>query len=176
MTLAELTAADSAALAEFLVTNAPWPFHVRPAPTVEQIAEGWAAGAYTGADSRTFWLLDDTVHAGIATVSDFEEDTPMLDLRLAPAARGRGLGTEALRQVTAWVFGERPDTCRFEGTTRADNIAMRKTFERCGFVREAYYRQGWPAGDAIHDAVGYAILRTDWETGTMTPVPHNVEI
>ena len=167
--LADVT--DPDAFAEFIVTNAPWPFHVRPTPTAEQIAQAWADGAYNGQASRTFWALDDGSRAGIVTVSDLTDDTPMLDLRLAPLARGRGLGVAALREVTAWVFTELPDIFRFEGTTRADNVAMHKTFERCGFVREAYYRQSWPSSEQLHDAAGYAILRTDWETGTTTPVP-----
>jgi len=36
----------------------------------------------------------------------------------------------------------------------------------------AHYRDGWPSADGtMHDAVGYATLRRDWLTGTVTPVP-----
>lgn len=47
---------------------------------------------------------------------------------------------------------------------------MRRTFRTCGYVKEAHYRQAWPgpAGTA-YDAVGYAILRSDWQAGTITP-------
>lgn len=45
---------------------------------------------------------------------------------------------------------------------------MREVFLRCGYVKEAHYRQAWP-GDVPHDAVGYAVLRSDWSTGTVTP-------
>ena len=171
MTINLSEATDADAIAEFLVINAPWPFHVRPTPTAEQIAKAWTDGTYSGEANRTFWLLDNGSRTGIATVSDLTDDTPTLDIRLAAGSRGHGIGIIALREVTNWVFAELPEALRFEGTTRADNVAMRKTFERCGFVREAYYRQSWPAADKIHDAVGYALLRTDWETGTTTPVP-----
>ncbi len=47
---------------------------------------------------------------------------------------------------------------------------MRRTFVTCGYVKEAHYRQAWPSpGGTVYDAVGYAILRTDWQAGTTTP-------
>ena len=52
-----------------------------------------------------------------------------------------------------------------------DIIAMRKTFLRSGFVKEAHYRQAWPMADGRRAAsVAYAILRTDWENNTVTPL------
>ena len=56
------------------------------------------------------------------------------------------------------------DKHRLAGETRADNVAMRRVFERCGWVREAHYRQSWPMDDGgWADSVGYAILRDDWQ-------------
>lgn len=47
---------------------------------------------------------------------------------------------------------------------------MRKTFVRCGFLKEAHYRMSWPVEGAEPMAsVAYAILRRDWETGEITP-------
>lgn len=100
--------------------------------------------------------------------------TPMFDLRLGQRHRGRRLGTAALRALTDLVFSTCPRAHRFEGVTRADNLPMRRAFLRVGFVQEAHYRQGWPQqDDTMHDAVGYAVLRQDWETGTTTPVPRD---
>jgi RimJ/RimL family protein N-acetyltransferase len=46
---------------------------------------------------------------------------------------------------------------------------MRRALRQCGYAKEAHYRQAWPAPDGtIYDAVGYAILRTDWRSGTVT--------
>ena len=56
------------------------------------------------------------------------------------------------------------DKHRLAGETRVDNVAMRRVFERCGWVREAHYRQSWPMEDGgWTDSVGYAILRDDWQ-------------
>lgn len=75
-----------------------------------------------------------------------------------------------MRWLTSYLFTEFPGIRRIEGTTRQDNHAMRRTFRRCGYVKEAHYRQAWPApGGRVYDAVGYAILRSDWQSGTITP-------
>jgi hypothetical protein len=53
---------------------------------------------------------------------------------------------------------------------------MRRTFRAGGFVKEAHYRRGWPTRDGrLLDAVGYALLSTDWRDGTTTPVDWNDE-
>lgn len=98
---------------------------------------------------------------------DLTDPTPMLDLRLAEAHRGRGLCVAVLRAATEEAFRVKPDARRFEGQTRDDNLAMRATFLRADWVREAVYREGWEPG---HASVGCSILRIDWESGTTTPV------
>ncbi len=46
---------------------------------------------------------------------------------------------------------------------------MRQTVRRCGYVKEAHWRQAWPGRDGtLYDSIGYAILRTDWQAGTIT--------
>jgi hypothetical protein len=108
-------------------------------------------------------------------VENLEDPTPTFDLRIAAAHRGRGHGTAALRELARWVF-DTHDVERLEGTTRQDNVAMRRTFRAGGFVKEAHYRRGWPSRDGrLLDAVGYALLRTDWRGGTTTPVAWNGE-
>ena len=104
-------------------------------------------------------------------MSDLDEHAPVLDLGLATNEHGRGYGTAALRALSTWVFATYPDTQRFEGQTRVDNVAMRKTFLRCGWVKEAHYRAAWPAHDGrLMDSVVYGLLRTDWLSGQPTPV------
>jgi RimJ/RimL family protein N-acetyltransferase len=154
--------ADAPRIAEFLGSQT-WPFHGGG------LAEEVAAG-YFGADVKAFWITaGEDAAAGLIKLFDLADDTPMFDLRIGAAYRGTGLGTEALRWLTGYLFTELPAVRRIEGTTRQDNIAMRRTFRTCGYVKEAHYRQAWPAPDGtVYDAVGYAILRSDWESGTVT--------
>lgn len=153
-----------------LVSSHEYPFHVRRAPTAEQVEARLADGTFLDDDHATYWVDHATEgRIGVVTLDDLTDDTPMLDLRLVTEARGRGLGLAALQAVTDLVFTSMPQVRRFEGQTREDNVAMRRTFLRAGFLKEAHYREGWPVdGGAPLASVAYAILRADWETGTVT--------
>lgn len=109
---------------------------------------------------------------GFVRLEDLTDPTPLFDLRLTEAHRGKGLAAPILTALTAHVFSTLPEVDRFEGQTRDDNFPMRRTFQRAGWVKEAHYRRGWPVDGAEPRAsVAYAILRQDWENGTTTPVP-----
>ncbi|MEE1650433.1 GNAT family protein [Brachybacterium sp. J144] len=165
---------DRDRLLSFLTSNV-FPFHVTSRRTAEEVAASIDEGAFENDETRSFWLDHaDLGTIGLVRLEDLEDPTPLLDLRLAEEFRGRGLGAEALREVTRHVFAHFEEVTRFEGQTREDNIAMRRTFVRCGWVKEAHYRESWPVeGGAPLASVAYAILRRDWESGTTTPVPWN---
>ena len=145
--------ADAAAL-EALLTAEDWPFHA-----------GGGGVRWDGDGVRSFWITAGGDRAGILRLYDLDGG-PMFDLRLRAAYRGRGIGTAAVAWLTDWVFAALPRENRVEGTTRADNAAMRRVFERCGYTHEATYRQAWPVpGGPPLDSVGYAILRGDPRPG-----------
>ena len=164
--------ADREDLLAFLTSNT-FPFHVMSRRSREQVTAAIDDGAFDGPATQSFWLEHvEWGRIGLLRLEDLEDPTPLLDLRLAEQFRGRGLGAAALRAATRHVFEQFPAVTRFEGQTREDNLAMRRTFERCGWVLEAHYREAWPVeGGAPLASVAYAILRRDWETGTSTPVP-----
>jgi len=160
--------ADRAALVDFMTRNV-FPFHVRTRVTVDQVEEAIRAGAYRSEDNDSFWVEHaDLGRIGVLRLEELTDRAPLVDLRLDGPVRGRGIGVDVLRAATDLVF-DTMDVNRFEGQTREDNIAMRKTFLRSGWVKEAHYRQGWPVEGAEPLAsVAYSILRGDWETGTTT--------
>lgn len=106
----------------------------------------------------------------MVVLEDLQDDeSPMFDLRLAESQRGQGIGVKVLRALCDVVFESMPNVLRIEGQTREDNIAMRKTFVRSGFLKEAHYRMGWPTADGQRMAsIAYSILRDDWSSGTVT--------
>jgi RimJ/RimL family protein N-acetyltransferase len=161
--------ADRAALVEFMTRNV-FPFHVRPRLTAEDVQQAISEGAYRDADNDSFWVQHaDLGRIGFLRLEDLTDGAPLFDLRLDGPFRGRGLGVEVLRAATDLVFRSLPEVRRFEGQTREDNIAMRRTFLRCGWLKEAHYRQGWPVpGQEPLASVAYGILRRDWATGTTT--------
>jgi len=166
-----------AALTAFLTSNG-FPFHVRSRPTAEQVAEAIRAGSWDSDDTATFWIDDERDgRVGVLRLDDLGDATAMVDLRLAEGARGRGHGCAALRLATDHVFSRYPAVLRFEGQTREDNTAMRRVFERCGWVFEAHYRDGWPVdGGEPVASVAYSVLRRDWARGITTPVPRGPEV
>lgn len=136
--------AEADLLVQFL-TAEDWPYHGAGASSAAQIREQVAAGHYDDDRTRTFWIVTGTgAEAGLIRLLDLGDDTPLFDLRIRAACRGAGLGTCALRWLTGYLFTEFPGIRRIEGTTRQDNHAMRRTFRRCGYVKEAHYRQAWP--------------------------------
>jgi RimJ/RimL family protein N-acetyltransferase len=165
------TGSDRDELVAFMTSNT-FPFHVRSAPTREQIVQAIDDGAYRDDDNESFWI-DHSEHGrlGFFRFEDLSEDTPLFDLRLGEQWRGRGLAGEILAAATERVFTTMPDVNRFEGQTREDNVTMRRVFLRAGWVQEAYYREGWPVeGSRPVASVAYSVLRRDWETGTVTPL------
>ena len=120
---------------------------------------------------RTGLSIQSWVELGHFPLRTSPTPLPLFDLRLDSKFRGRGLGTGVLRAATDHVF-RTMNVNRFEGQTREDNVAMRAVFLKSGWVKEAHYREGWPVdGGTPVASVAYAILRRDWENGTLTPVP-----
>lgn len=148
-----------------------WPFHGSPRPSCER-ARGWADdGRFHGPASRSFWIALGGEDVGLLAIQELDDPTPIFDLRLRSEARGRRLGRAALAFLTRHLFTE-TDKLRVEGHTRGDNVRMRRLFTACGWVKEAHHRQAWPDEQGgWHDAITYAVLRRDWETGERTPVP-----
>lgn len=161
--------ADHDALVEFMTRN-EFPFHVRTHPRAEDIEILIGKGAYRDEDNDSFWIDHEELgRIGFLRLEDLSDEDPLFDLRLDTPFRGRGLGVQILRAASDHVFRTMPSVNRFEGQTREDNLAMRKTFLRGGWVKEAHYREGWPVdGGTPLASVAYSMLRRDWEPGQTT--------
>ncbi|MGC3993304.1 MAG: GNAT family protein [Propionicimonas sp.] len=165
---------DAEPLIAFLASNT-FAFHIEPSVSEQDARAKVADGRYWSDDSAGYWVLAGEARVGIAVLNDLTDidggGAPLFDLRLGQDYRGRGLGESVLRALTSLVFQNYPALRRFEGQTREDNLAMRRTFLRAGWVKEAHYREAWPVEGAEPKAsIAYGILRHDWESGTTTPV------
>lgn len=172
MQLREWTIEEQEQLIHFLTTNT-WPFHGNAHLERDLIEKTIEEGGYESDEVKTFWVENETGDiVGIVKIYDLQDEIPLFDLRIADRYRGFGYGPKALRLVTEYVFGLPEDKIRLEGHTRQDNLAMRKTFERAGFVKEAHLRNAWfsPKENSYYDAVTYGMTREDFLAGTTTPV------
>lgn len=163
------TGGDHDALVDFMTRN-DFPFHVRRHPRAADIKTAISEGSYRDGDNDSFWIDHGELgRIGFLRLEDLSDEDPLFDLRLDAPFRGQGLGAPILRAVTDHVFTTMAKVNRFEGQTREDNTAMRRTFLRCGWLKEAHYREGWPVdGGAPLASVAYGILRRDWESGQTT--------
>ena len=153
---------EAGALASWLAAET-WPFHPRVRWTHEAALASIRAGDFSGMNP-TYWVdLGRDERVGIVHYRYLQDVSPDTDFRLREPYRGRGLGTRMVKWAAGHLFTT-TDKHRLAGETRADNIAMRRTFHKCGWVQEAHYRRSWPTGDGgWSDSFGYAILRDEWE-------------
>src|SRR3954469_22642330 len=102
---------DAADLISFLTSNS-FPYHVRPSWTDEQARQAIDAGRFWSDDHLGFWVEFDGRRIGLVVLDDLDDidggGHPLFDLRLAETSRGRGLGTQVLRELTAMVFDRFP--------------------------------------------------------------------
>ncbi|MGI5054997.1 GNAT family N-acetyltransferase, partial [Streptomyces sp. JAC18] len=69
-------------------------------------------------ENRSFWVDDDAAAVGLVRLMDLADATPLFDLRLRAADRGRGVGAVAVAGLTRYLFEAFPDVRRIEGTAR----------------------------------------------------------
>lgn len=80
---------------------------------------------------------------------------------VAPAARGRGIATRALRLLSAWALRE-AGLVRLSLTASLENPASLRVAERAGFRREGIMRDAWPRGPrGREDLALYGLLAAD---------------
>jgi RimJ/RimL family protein N-acetyltransferase len=79
---------------------------------------------------------------------------------IAADARGRGLGTAALRLVSRWALETLP-LARLQLTTHEENQASQRVAEKAGYTREALLRAWADQRGARVDLVMWSLLPAD---------------
>ena len=137
----------------------PQPFQLADADAfIQNGVTMWRDG--TGA---AFAIVDAATDRLLGAVTRFgpEGHQATFGLWLAPEARGRGVGTRALRLVADWTFATTA-AIRLDAFIMVGNEASNRMVERAGFRREGVLR----AWDLHHegvpvDCVVYARIRGD---------------
>lgn len=90
-----------------------------------------------------------------------EPDCAEVGFLFAPAAQGKGFGTESLRAVCDFAFGT-GEIRRLTATVTAGNQASRKTLEKTGFVLEGELRESYFLGGNWQNDWLFGLLRHEY--------------
>jgi RimJ/RimL family protein N-acetyltransferase len=158
---------ERAALIDWL-SSQRWPYHGNTNLSPERVEEMIREGIFSGPNHQSFWIFGERPSPigfiRLFDLDDIADGTPMFDIRLAPEFRGKGVGHKAVSWLVRYMFENWPELHRIEGSTRHDNWAMRRVFEKCGFVQEGHLRQAWRTKEGRYfDAILCGILRSDWD-------------
>ncbi|KAM3093969.1 GNAT family N-acetyltransferase [Phormidesmis sp. 146-35] len=167
-------------LADWLSSDR-WMYHGDPQLSREKVLEWVDQGEFTGTNCQTFWIVANSdQRVGLIRLfdlDDIDDGSPMFDLRIQSEYRGQGIGKRALQWLTAYLFETWSELERIEGSTCVDNLAMRKVFLQCNYVKEGHFRKAWVTVDGKRlDSICYGILREDWINQTITPINWNDEM
>ena len=136
-----------------------------PGPlTREKFDAGLArtADGDAAADNVSFVIDVDGTAVGTASLFDFDMFARHAEagINLVPTARGRGIGTTAIRQLVEFGFVRR-NLRRIHLQAIASNGVAIRAYEKAGFVIEGRQRQhAWVRG-AYEDIVLMGILRAE---------------
>jgi RimJ/RimL family protein N-acetyltransferase len=137
-----------------------------PDPPEHDFLPGWLARYQRGRADGTcagFAAIGDAgefLGVGLAPQIDRAARELELGYLVAPAARGRGIATWIVRELTRWAF-EEVGALRATLLIDVDNIASQRVAERCGYTREGVLRSTYLKGDRRTDTAVYARLPND---------------
>jgi RimJ/RimL family protein N-acetyltransferase len=135
-----------------------------PEPVPADFAGAWFARyeeARRDGSREAFAVVEDGEFLGLALAVTLDPETQTAELGyiVMPSARGRGVATEALRQLTEWTFAK--GMLRIELLISVDNPASKKVAERCDYVREGVLRNAYLKPGRREDTEIWSRLVTD---------------
>jgi [ribosomal protein S5]-alanine N-acetyltransferase len=132
---------------------------------VKEIERRWQEDGLIGEGSSYLAVvLEDETCAGwvnwrpMARFGNYE-----IGIALFPDHRGRGIGTEAQRQLVEYLFNN-TTAHRLQAGTEVENLAEQRSLEKVGFVREGVMRGVHFRAGQWRDSIMYALIREDWPT------------
>jgi RimJ/RimL family protein N-acetyltransferase len=135
-----------------------------PEPVPAGFAASWVARyeeARRNGTREAFAVVEDGEFLGLALAPTIDRETQTAELGyvVTPAARGRGVATEALRRLTEWALAE--GMLRIELLISVENPASQKVAERCGYVRDGVLRNAYVKPGRREDTEVWSRLASD---------------
>jgi len=137
-----------------------------PVPPPPGYARRWLdryeAGRLDGTREAFAAVDDDGTFLGLALAVAIDREAREVELGyiVAPAARGRGLATAMLDELTRWAFAEL-EALRITLIIDVENGASARVAERCGYVLEGVMRSSYLKDDIRVDAGLWSRLPSD---------------
>ena len=138
-----------------------------PEPVPADFAETWFARYERGRADGTrmnFAILEGPESRfagfGVAPVIDTEAATAELGYGVAGWARGRGVATAALRELTSWAFTEL-GMVRLELLIDVENPGSKRVAQNCGYTFEGTMRSVYVKPGRRTDTEMWSRLATD---------------
>jgi RimJ/RimL family protein N-acetyltransferase len=137
-----------------------------PAEFAREWVERYENGVREGTRAGFAVLDGDGELVGMALVPTIDREAQEAEIGylVAPAARGRGVGTEMLRRLTAWAFEQGIE--RVYLLIDVDNVASNIVAERAGYAREGVMRNAYLKPGRRGDTVLWSRLPTDPPPGS----------
>jgi RimJ/RimL family protein N-acetyltransferase len=135
-----------------------------PAEPPADFAERWLATYEQHRATGTreaFAILEDGAFVGFAVAVGIDETARTVELgyAVAPHARGRGIATETLRQLSDWAFARGME--RLELHIGHANAGSQRVAERAGYVREGLMRSVYFKDGLREDTELWSLLPSD---------------
>ena len=136
-----------------------------PGDNSAEAMRAWIAEWHSGPREELHLIVVDAGSdelLGAAGIVRFERDERRCEIGfwLAPAARGRGVATRAVRILAGWAFASLPVE-RIAIAAERDNRASRAVAERAGFTFEGVLRSWLVIKGERRDAAMYSLLREE---------------
>lgn len=145
----------------------------RPAPLPRDVAAAWLERLSRHPHA---WIIEvDSRLLGEVRLDNVDRHDRRASLAIGlfdPAQLGRGLGSEAVRLVLAYAFGELA-LHRVSARVLADNARAIRCYEKCGFTIEGRERQAALVGGEWHDDLIMGILEPDWRRAVSDFLPRH---
>jgi RimJ/RimL family protein N-acetyltransferase len=127
-----------------------------------EIERRWSEDGLIGGPGSTLTVaLEDGTCVGVVSWRPVGETGNFeIGIWVHPEHRGRGIGTEAQRQLVDYLFATTP-VHRIQASTEVDNIPEQRALQRIGFQREGVLRGYGFRDGRWRDGVWYGVLRDD---------------
>lgn len=148
------------------------PYYARPTPEgiidiIKNLRQRLSKGDFPTPRLRLV-IADQATDRFLGTMSWYwvSQETDWLAVGIVihdPSEWGQGRGYEALGLWSEYLLHTLPQIVRLDLRTWSGNLGMMRLAEKVGYREEARFRKARIVDGAYYDALGYGILREEWQ-------------